>query len=217
MKSNRAHILLPHDLVKEIDSIVGPRGRSAFLVETALEAVRRRKLLRFLEIDTPAGKMRIIPRSLAALDSGCMSSARRAITSASESGSGRKMKLLLDTSILIDVLRHRKRRNAWLAELVRGGNTLATTTLNIAEIYAGMRPAEEGETEALLSGLEVYELTGTSARLAGRLKNTWAKRGHTLTLADTIVAAIAIDRGCALLTDNRKDLPMPEVQLYPVP
>lgn len=54
MKSKRAHILLPHDLVKEIDSIVGPRGRSAFLVETALEAVRRRKLLRFLESDIPA-------------------------------------------------------------------------------------------------------------------------------------------------------------------
>ncbi len=56
MKSKRAHILLPHDLVKEIDSIVGPRGRSAFLVETAREAVRRKKLLRFLESDTPAWK-----------------------------------------------------------------------------------------------------------------------------------------------------------------
>jgi hypothetical protein len=56
MKSKRAHILLPHDLVKEIDSIVGPRGRSAFLVETAREAVRRRKLLRFLESDIPAWK-----------------------------------------------------------------------------------------------------------------------------------------------------------------
>jgi hypothetical protein len=56
MKAKRAHILLPHDLVKEIDSIVGPRGRSAFLVETAQEAVRRRKLLRFLESDAPAWK-----------------------------------------------------------------------------------------------------------------------------------------------------------------
>jgi len=56
MKSKRAHILLPHDLVKEIDAIVGPRGRSAFLVETAREAVRRKKLLRFLEGDTPAWK-----------------------------------------------------------------------------------------------------------------------------------------------------------------
>ncbi len=93
---------------------------------------------------------------------------------------------------------------------------LSTTTLNIAEIYAGMQPNEEGRTEALLSGLELTS-SAERARLAGRLKNTWARKGHTLTLADTIVAAIAIERGCALLTDNRKDFPMPEVELYPVP
>jgi predicted nucleic acid-binding protein len=127
------------------------------------------------------------------------------------------MKLLLDTSILIDVLRHRKQRREWLAELVRGGHTLSTTTLNIAEIYAGMRPAEESRTEALLGGLDLYELNGASARLAGRLKNTWARKGRTVTLSDTIVAAIAIERGCTLVTDSRKDFPMPEVQLYPVP
>jgi hypothetical protein len=56
MKTKRAHILLPYDLVREIDAIVGPRGRSAFLVETAREAVRRRKLLRFLESDEPIWK-----------------------------------------------------------------------------------------------------------------------------------------------------------------
>jgi hypothetical protein len=56
MKTKRAHVLLPPDLLREIDEIVGPRGRSAFLVETAREAVRRRKLLRFLESDTPAWK-----------------------------------------------------------------------------------------------------------------------------------------------------------------
>ena len=56
MKSKRAHILLPQDLVREIDAIVGPRGRSAFLAETAREAVRRRKLLQFLESDTPGEK-----------------------------------------------------------------------------------------------------------------------------------------------------------------
>jgi hypothetical protein len=62
-----------------------------------------------------------------------------------------------------DVLRLRNRRNQWLAELVRAGHTLSTTTLNIAEIYAGMRPAEGARTEALLSGLELHELTGSSA------------------------------------------------------
>jgi hypothetical protein len=52
--TQRAHILIPADLLREIDAIAGPRGRSAFLLDTAREEVRRRKLLRFLESDEPA-------------------------------------------------------------------------------------------------------------------------------------------------------------------
>jgi hypothetical protein len=52
--TQRAHIVIPADLLREIDAIVGPRGRSAFLLETAREEVRRRKLLRFLENDDAA-------------------------------------------------------------------------------------------------------------------------------------------------------------------
>ena len=50
----RTHVLLPEDLVREIDALVGPRGRSAFLVETATNEVRRRRLLEFLRNDEPA-------------------------------------------------------------------------------------------------------------------------------------------------------------------
>lgn len=53
MGSQRAHILLPDDLIEEIDSVVGPRGRSAFLVETANAELRRRRLLAFLRDDKP--------------------------------------------------------------------------------------------------------------------------------------------------------------------
>jgi len=53
---HRAHVLLPDDLVKEIDALVGPRGRSAFLVETARSEVRRQKLLKVLENDKPVWK-----------------------------------------------------------------------------------------------------------------------------------------------------------------
>ena len=49
MSTRRAHIFLPEDLLREIDALVGPRGRSAFLVETARSEVRRQELLRFLE------------------------------------------------------------------------------------------------------------------------------------------------------------------------
>ena len=42
-------IRMPEDLIREIDALVGPRGRSAFLVETARNEVRRQKLLQFLD------------------------------------------------------------------------------------------------------------------------------------------------------------------------
>ena len=53
MGSQRAHVVLPENLVRDIDELVGPRGRSAFLVETAQAEIRRRQLLRFLESTEP--------------------------------------------------------------------------------------------------------------------------------------------------------------------
>lgn len=56
MTAHRAHVLLPDDLIAEIDLQVGPRRRSAFLVETARAELRRRKLLSFLDSREPAWK-----------------------------------------------------------------------------------------------------------------------------------------------------------------
>ena len=56
MNVKRAHVLLPEDLLREIDSLVGPRGRSSFLVETARQEVRRQKQLTFLESRNPVWK-----------------------------------------------------------------------------------------------------------------------------------------------------------------
>jgi predicted nucleic acid-binding protein len=127
------------------------------------------------------------------------------------------MRLLLDTSVLIDALRHRHGRRELLADLVRSGHTLTTTALNIAEVYTGMRSNEVQRTEALLSALDCYDLTAMSARRAGALKQQWAKKGRTLALADMIVAAVALEYGCTLMTDNRKDFPMPELDQFDLP
>ena len=56
MGTQRAHVVLPGELVNEIDALVGPRGRSAFLVETARKELKRRKLLAFLQSDEVAWK-----------------------------------------------------------------------------------------------------------------------------------------------------------------
>jgi len=124
--------------------------------------------------------------------------------------------LLLDTSVLIDALRFRNARRELLARLLNEGHHFSTTALNIAEVYAGVRPGENDLTGALLDSLECHELTASSGRRAGRLKNEWARKGRTLSIADTIIAAIAIEKQCSLITDNRKDFPMPELNLYPL-
>jgi hypothetical protein len=54
MAAQRAHIVVPDDLIAEIDSAVGPCGRSAFFVEAARAELRRRKLLAFLRSERPA-------------------------------------------------------------------------------------------------------------------------------------------------------------------
>ena len=51
MGTQRAHIVLPAELIAEIDSEVGPRGRSAFLAEVARRELNKRKQLAFLNSD----------------------------------------------------------------------------------------------------------------------------------------------------------------------
>jgi predicted nucleic acid-binding protein len=125
--------------------------------------------------------------------------------------------LLLDTTVLLDALRARQNRRSLLAELVTGGHVLATTAINIGEVYAGMRRGEESKTEAFLSSLDCYPLTSAIARRAGCLKSARAQKGRTLSLPDMMVAATALEHGLTLMTDNRKDFPLTELNFYPLP
>lgn len=127
------------------------------------------------------------------------------------------MTFLLDTSVLIDTLRLHHGRKELLAQLAQDGHRLATTAINVAEVYSGVRAAEEQRTGLFLESLECYGIDASVAEHAGRLRNLWKKKGKTITLPDVIVAAITIERGCILMTDNRKDFPMAELTLYPLP
>ena len=48
MAQKRAHIVLPSNLLSEVDALVRPRGRSAFVAETIEQEIRRRRLLQIL-------------------------------------------------------------------------------------------------------------------------------------------------------------------------
>jgi hypothetical protein len=50
----------------------------------------------------------------------------------------------------------RRKRRELLAELLRHGNALACCTVNVIDVYTGMRPHEEQATAEFLGSLGYY-------------------------------------------------------------
>lgn len=124
---------------------------------------------------------------------------------------------LLDTNVLVDAIRRKKDRWKLLEQLVISGGNLGCSVITIGEMYAGMRPHEKERTEELLAQFQQYDVTAGIARFAGALKNEWASRGFTFSLPDMLIAATALSHELVLVTENRRDFPMPDLALYPLP
>jgi predicted nucleic acid-binding protein len=127
------------------------------------------------------------------------------------------MILLLDSTVLIDVLRERASRRALCADLARRGERLATASINVGEVYSGLLPAEQLKAKVLFEQLRVYPLTTEIARAAGSIRYAWARKGRTLGLNDMIVAATALEYDLTVMTDNRKDFPITELKFFDLP
>ena len=60
-------------------------------------------------------------------------------------------------------------------------------------------------------------MTWKIAELAGDLFRQWRQKGQTLSYTDVTFAAAAVFHKLALVTDNRKDFPMLELQFVTLP
>jgi predicted nucleic acid-binding protein len=123
-------------------------------------------------------------------------------------------KVVLDTDVLIDLLRGKEASRTFLQEL-SSRSVPCSSVISVAEIYAGMRSEEQVLTANLLDGLVILPVTREIAEMAGYFKRRTKSR--KLELADCLIAATALVEGASVATGNAKDYPMPEVTVLPAP
>ncbi len=92
-------------------------------------------------------------------------------------------------------------------------NRLGVCCVSVTELYAGTDQESRAAADRLIDGLEYYEVSREAATEAGRYRYEFARRGTTLSTADTLIAATAIAQGATLITANTRDFPMEDIQL----
>ena len=116
--------------------------------------------------------------------------------------------IILDTDILIWILRKNKEiKNKLIKATLETDGGLYITPIQIAEIYAGIRPSEEKIIKKFLNSFNIIPIDVQIGELAGRFINQYRK-SHSVEIADAIIAAASIVNNFELWTLNKKHYPM---------
>jgi hypothetical protein len=117
------------------------------------------------------------------------------------------MPLLLDTTVLIDVLRDRPAA-ARVDALLDAREIPYICAVTAEEVMRGLRPGEHGRANRLVAGFKVAPLRVIEGALAGTWRREYAERGITLQQSDCLIAAAAAGIRATLATGNPKHFPM---------
>lgn len=116
--------------------------------------------------------------------------------------------VLLDTTVLIDLLRGRSEARSRLLALREAGDDPYVCAVNVEEAVRGLRPTEYPAARTLFAGVRIAVLGAREGWLAGEWRREFAERGRTLAQADCLIAAAAASIGGRLATGNPKDFPI---------
>lgn len=123
---------------------------------------------------------------------------------------------MLDSDVVIEVLRGRRAVLVALQALERSGMRTYCTPITVAEIHAGLRSGEMPFTEDFFRARGEVVLDAAIAKRAGSYLAAFA-RSHGVELADAFIAAAATTSGLQLWTLNRKHYPMRDVDFWAPP
>jgi predicted nucleic acid-binding protein len=112
--------------------------------------------------------------------------------------------IVLDTTVLIDLLRGHEDARRYLAEL---DEPPVCSEVTRVELLRGVRHGEREAVERLMGTLRWIQLDEQIARRAGVLGRTW-RRSHALSTPDLVIAATAEQLGARLASSNVRHFPM---------
>ena len=112
---------------------------------------------------------------------------------------------LLDTSVLIDVLRGSEVATGWLASL---DEVPSCSELTRAEVLRGVRSPERARTDRLLSALRWVAVDEPVSRRAGELARQFRRSHPGLSIVDFVIAATTQLLDGDLATANVRHYPM---------
>ncbi len=120
--------------------------------------------------------------------------------------------LLLDSDVVINILKKKEETLKRLDEV--RDRMLYLSPIVSAEIFAGIRPGELDQIEALFSYFQPLQIDTETGRIAGEYANRFRKAYSGISLEDYLIAASARQHHLVLWTYNRKHYPMKEIVLF---
>lgn len=116
--------------------------------------------------------------------------------------------ICLDTDVIVDFLRNKKDAILFIEtnELI---NNLATTQINLFELYYGAAKSERSEentiaVDKIKEKITILNLSEDSAKTAGKILAELERRGETIDFRDLLIGTVALCNGYKIKTKNIK-------------
>ena len=123
-------------------------------------------------------------------------------------------RLLLDTDIVIHLLKKREDILELFIDMHEQGTLFYVSPIVIAEIYVGAFKKEHPKIEAFFNLCTRLTLDAKTAKQAGLFAAQYRKAYQGISLEDYLLAATAEQLNCPLWTHNKKHYPMDEIVLF---
>jgi hypothetical protein len=123
-----------------------------------------------------------------------------------------KKSIVLDTDIVIHLLKKQTECVERFIELFEKKHTFLVSSVVVAEIYAGAFEREYEQIESLFGLCQLIDTNYEIGKQAGIYAKAYRKAFQAISLEDYLLAASAKIHNALLWTGNRKHYPMTDIE-----